>query len=44
MHLMDDSICELYQAGEITYESAINNASNPKTMRERILDKQSEAQ
>lgn len=42
MHLMDDSIYELYQAGEITYESAINNSSNPKTMRERLLDKQDE--
>jgi twitching motility protein PilT len=38
MHLMDDSLYDLYQAGEITYESAINNSFNPRTMRERILD------
>jgi twitching motility protein PilT len=44
MHLMDDSLYELYQGGEITYESAINNSFNPKSMRERILDKQNEEQ
>jgi twitching motility protein PilT len=38
MHLMDDSLYDLYQAGEITYESAINNSFNPRAMRERVLD------
>jgi twitching motility protein PilT len=37
MHLMDDSLYDLYQAGEITYESAINNSFNPRAMRERVL-------
>jgi twitching motility protein PilT len=38
MHLMDDSLFELYQGGEITYEAAISNSSNPRAMRERVLD------
>jgi len=39
MHLMDDSLYDLYQAGEITYESALNNSFNPNVMRERLLNK-----
>ncbi|HML75262.1 MAG TPA: PilT/PilU family type 4a pilus ATPase [Anaerohalosphaeraceae bacterium] len=38
MHLMDDSLYDLYQNGEITYEAAINNSFNPRAMRERLLD------
>ena len=37
MHSMDDSLYDLYQAGEITYESAINNSSRTSHMRERIF-------
>lgn len=36
MHSMNDSLLDLYQAGEITYESAINNSSDPTEMRKRI--------
>jgi len=39
MHTMDDSLYDLYQAGEITYESAINNSSRPSNMRERVFNK-----
>jgi twitching motility protein PilT len=37
MHTMDDSLYDLYQAGEISYESAINNSSRSSHMRERIF-------
>ena len=36
MHTMDDSLMDLYQAGEITYEAALTNANNPQELRERI--------
>jgi len=36
MHLMDDSLVELYQAGDITYDTAICSSSDPKNLRERI--------
>ena len=36
MHTMDDSLFTLYESGSITYESAINNATRPSQMRERI--------
>ena len=36
MHLMDDSLVELYQAGEITYDTAICSSLDPKNLRERI--------
>ena len=39
MHTMDDSLFDMYEAGEITYESAINNASHPTHMKDRILKK-----
>jgi twitching motility protein PilT len=37
MHTMDDSLYDLYQAGEISYEAAINNSSRASHMRERIF-------
>ncbi len=36
MHTMDDSLLDLYQAGEISYEAALTNANNPQELRERI--------
>jgi twitching motility protein PilT len=36
MHAMDDSLRELYQAGEITYDTAISNSYDPNALRERI--------
>jgi twitching motility protein PilT len=37
MHTMDDSLYDLYQAGDISYEAAINNSSRSSHMRERIF-------
>ncbi len=39
MHTLDDSLLELYEAGEITYESAINNATHPSFMKDQIIKK-----
>ena len=36
MHTMDDSLLELYEAGEITYDTAICNSYDPKSLRDRI--------
>ncbi|MGA2092393.1 MAG: PilT/PilU family type 4a pilus ATPase [Sedimentisphaerales bacterium] len=36
MHLMDDSLMELYEAGEIIYETAINSSYHPLEMRKKI--------
>jgi twitching motility protein PilT len=36
MHLMDDSLLELYEAGEITYETAVNYSHDPGEMRKKI--------
>jgi twitching motility protein PilT len=36
MRTMDDSLLELYEAGEISYESVLNNASDLITMKDRI--------
>ncbi|MBN2020701.1 MAG: PilT/PilU family type 4a pilus ATPase [Sedimentisphaerales bacterium] len=36
MHLMEDSLLELYEAGEITYDSAVNYSHDPGEMRKRI--------
>jgi twitching motility protein PilT len=36
MHTMDDSLVELYEAGEITYDTAINNSYDPAGLRDRI--------
>jgi twitching motility protein PilT len=36
MHLMDNSLLELYQAGDITYDTAVCNSSDPKNFRDRI--------
>jgi twitching motility protein PilT len=36
MHLMDDSLMELYEAGEITYDTAVNYSHDPGEMRKRI--------
>lgn len=38
MHSMDDCLGSLYEAGEISYESAISNAFNPDELRNRIHD------
>jgi twitching motility protein PilT len=39
MHTMDDSILELYEAGEITYESALTNAWDMMAMKEKMHKK-----
>lgn len=36
MHTMDDSLLELYEAGEVTYDTAIANSYDPKGLRDRI--------
>ena len=36
MHAMDDSLIELYEAGEITYDTAISYSRDPVSMRDRI--------
>ena len=36
MHLMDDSLLELYEAGEITYDTAVNYSHDPGEMRKKI--------
>jgi twitching motility protein PilT len=36
MHTMDDSLLELYEAGEITYDIAICNSHDPAALRSRI--------
>lgn len=44
MHTMDDSLYDLYQSGEITYEAAINHASRSSHMRQRIFDEPDDTQ
>ncbi|MBN1763870.1 MAG: PilT/PilU family type 4a pilus ATPase [Sedimentisphaerales bacterium] len=39
MHTMDESLFELYEAGEITYDTAISNAHDTIGMRTRIFPK-----
>jgi twitching motility protein PilT len=36
LHTMDDSLYTLYQAGEITYDTALNNSADPSALTERI--------
>ncbi len=36
MRTMDDSLLALYEAGDISYESVMNNASDPTTLKDRI--------
>jgi twitching motility protein PilT len=36
MHLMEDSLFEMYEAGEITYDTAINYSHDPNEMKKRI--------
>ena len=36
MRTMEDSLLELYEAGEITYDTAINNSYDPAALRSRI--------
>ena len=36
MHTMDDSLVDLYQAGDITYDTALSNSYDPKGLRERL--------
>ncbi len=36
MHTMDDSLFNLYEAGEITYDTAICNSYDPASLRSRI--------
>jgi len=33
---MDDSVLELYQQGEITYETAITNARDPLALKDKM--------
>ena len=44
MYSMDDSLYDLYQAGEITYEAAINHSTHPTHMRQRIFNESNEMQ
>ncbi len=39
MHTLDDSLCRLYEAGEITYETAMNHARDPIALRDKIHHK-----
>jgi len=36
LHTMDDSVLELYQQGEITYETAITNARDPLALKDKM--------
>ena len=36
MRLMDDSLIDLYQHGEISYDTCLNNANNPLSVKEKI--------
>jgi len=36
MHTMEDSLVALYQAGDITYDTALCNSYDPKSLRERL--------
>jgi len=36
MHLMDDSLMDLYEAGEITYDTAVSYSHDPGEMRKKI--------
>ena len=36
MRTMDDSLLEMYQAGEITYDAALNHAHDPVALRDRM--------
>ena len=36
MHTMDDSLLALYEAGEITYDTAINSSHEPTEMRKKL--------
>ena len=36
MHTMDDSLLDLYESGEITYDVAICNSYDPAALRTRI--------
>ena len=36
MHRLDDSLLELYEAGEITYDIALNNSQDPVALKTRI--------
>jgi twitching motility protein PilT len=39
MHTMNDSLLELYESGEITYDTAINNSYDPVDLKSRIHKK-----
>jgi twitching motility protein PilT len=43
MHLMEDSLLEFYEAGEITYDTAINYSNDPGEMRNRIHRRQEQS-
>jgi twitching motility protein PilT len=36
MHSIDDSLQELYESGEITYDAAISNSYNPQILKSRL--------
>jgi len=44
MHLMDDSLMDLYEAGEITYDTAINYSHDPGEMRKKIHQQKSSSE
>jgi twitching motility protein PilT len=44
MHLMEDSLLELYESDDITYDTAINYSQDPAQMRNRIHNRQNEIQ
>jgi twitching motility protein PilT len=44
MHSLDDSLLELYEAGEITYDIAICNSYNPQALRNTIHKENSQSQ
>jgi Tfp pilus assembly ATPase PilU len=40
MHTLDESLLELYDAGEITYDTALSNAQDAQSFRNRIHENQ----
>jgi twitching motility protein PilT len=44
MHLMDDSLLKLYEAGEITYDTALNYSHDPAYLRKRLQGKDKDEQ
>jgi twitching motility protein PilT len=36
MHCLDDSLQDLYESGEITYDTAVSNSYNPQILKSRL--------